>query len=68
MCANDPVGAWGAAEYMKKELGIDLTVITGPTTDNSVGRDFVTKRLGLPAVNARTEGDKLAGVVADALR
>ena len=68
MCANDPVGAWGAAEYMKKELGIDLTVITGPTTDNSVGRDFVTKRHGLPAVNARTEGDKLAGVVADALR
>jgi len=68
MCANDPVGAWGAAEYMQKELGIGLTVITGPTTDNSVGRDFVTKRLGLPAVNARTEGDKLAGVVADALR
>ncbi|MDP2306123.1 MAG: hypothetical protein Q8P18_08845 [Pseudomonadota bacterium] len=68
MCANDPVGAWGAAEWLKKELGIDITVITGPTTDNSVGRDFVTKKLGLPAVNARTEGDKLAGVVADALR
>lgn len=68
LCANDPVGAWGAAEWLKTELGIGITVITGPTTDNSVGRDFVTKKLGLPAVNARTDGDKLAGVVADALR
>jgi hypothetical protein len=68
LCANDPVGAWGAVEYMRRELGIELTVISGPTTDNSVGRSFVQERLGIPAVNARTEGDKLAGVVADALR
>jgi hypothetical protein len=68
MCANDPVGAWGAAEYMREELGIRLTVISGPTTDNSVGRNFVEQRLGLPAVNARQAGDALAGVVADAIR
>jgi hypothetical protein len=68
MCANDPVGAWGAVEYMRTELGIAITVITGPTTDNSVGRNFVEGRLGVPAVNARQAGDALAGVVADALR
>lgn len=68
MCANDPVGAWGATEYMREELGIRLTVISGPTTDNSVGRNFVETRLGIPAVNARTNGDGLAQVVADALR
>lgn len=68
MCANDPVGAWGAAEYMREELGIRLTVISGPTTDNAVGRNFVENRLGIPAVNARTSGDALAQVVADALR
>lgn len=68
MCANDPVGAWGAAEYMRDELGITLTVVTGPTTDNMVGRTFVEKKLGLPAVNARQAGDALAGLVADALR
>ena len=68
MCANDPVGAWGAAEYMKTDLGIALTVISGPTTDNQVGRNFVNNRLGIPAVNARTNGDGLAGVVYDALK
>lgn len=68
MCANDPVGAWGAAEFMKNDLGIALTVISGPTTDNQVGRNFVNNRLGIPAVNARTNGDGLAGVVYDALR
>lgn len=68
MCANDPVGAWGAAEYMRDELGIQLTVISGPTTDNSVGRNFVEQKLGLLAVNARQSGDALAGVVADAVR
>lgn len=68
MCANDPVGAWGAAEYMRRELGITLTVIAGPTTDNSVGRDFVEKQLGIPAMNARTNGDGLAQTVMNALR
>ena len=68
MCANDPVGAWGAAEYLRDALGMRLTVITGPTTDNTVGRNFVTEKLGLPAVNTRQNGDALAQVVADALR
>ena len=68
MCANDPVGAWGAAEFMEKDLGIRLTVVTGPTTDNAVGRTFIEKRLGLPAVNARTAGDALAQVVLDAIQ
>lgn len=68
LCANDPVGAWGAVEWLKSELGIRLTCISGPQTDNAVGRTFVEETLGLPAVNARTSGDALAQVVADALR
>ncbi len=67
LCANDPVGAWGAKEWLRNELGLALTAISGPTTDNSVGRNFVTEKLGLPAVNARSAGDELAGVVAKAL-
>jgi hypothetical protein len=67
MCANDPVGAWGAAEFFKDPLGLSLTVVSGPTTDNAVGRRFVEEKLGLPSVNARSQGDALAGVVAKAL-
>ncbi len=66
-CANDPVGAWGAALHFRDDLKLTLTVISGPTTDNAVGRRFVEDRLGIPAVNARTSGDALAAVVAAAL-
>lgn len=66
LCANDPVGAWGSAEFFRKDLGLPLTVISGPTTDNAVGRRFVDS-LGIPAVNARTHGDLLAITVARAL-
>lgn len=67
LCANDPVGAWGAHQFYTRELGLKIHVVSGPTTDNAVGRTFIEKRLGLPAVNARTHGDALAGLIADAL-
>lgn len=67
LCANDPVGAWGAAKHFKDDLGLPLLVISGPTTDNAVGRKFVEERLGKKAINARSSGDALAQAVADAL-
>jgi hypothetical protein len=68
MCANDPVGAWGAGRWFEEELGVKLTVISGPTTDNGVGRNFIERTLGVPAINARTDGDKLAEAVLAAVR
>ncbi len=68
MCANDPVGAWGASRWFEEELGVKLTVISGPTTDNGVGRNFIERTLGVPAINARTDGDKLAEAVLAAVR
>jgi hypothetical protein len=64
LCANDPVGAWGAAEHFRRDLGLKLDLLSGPATDNAVGRRFVTEQLGLVALNARTDGDGLAGAVA----
>ncbi len=68
MCANDPVGAWGAAWHFKEDLGLKLSCISGPATDNAVGRAFVEDQLGLPAINARTQGDGIAAFVARILR
>jgi len=65
LCANDPVGAWGAARNFREDLDLELSVISGPQTDNAVGRNFVEQRLGLPAINARSQGDALAGRVAE---
>jgi hypothetical protein len=68
MCANDPVGAWGAARHFREDLGLAITVVSGPSTDNAVGRGFVEGQLGLPAINARTQGDALAAHIAGILR
>ena len=61
-CANDPVGAYGAkAIFDARGQRIDL--ISGPATDNEVGRHYVQKSLGIKAINARTDPEELADEV-----
>ena len=63
MAAPDPVACWGAAELMKHEFSLPITVITGPATDNEVGLVYIQTGLGLPAHNARRDAAGLVGVV-----
>ena len=67
MAAPDPVGCWGAAELMARSFNLPLTVITGPATDNEVGRDYIERVLHLPAHNALRDAAGLTGVVLNAL-
>ncbi|MGE0352653.1 MAG: hypothetical protein AB7Q69_05370 [Gemmatimonadales bacterium] len=67
MAAPDPVGCWGAVALMRDEFGLPVTVLTGPATDNEVGRDYVTKVLGLPAHNALRDPVGLTAVVRSAI-
>jgi hypothetical protein len=67
MCAPDPVGCWGAAELYRDEFHLPITVISGPATDNEVGREYVRAKLGLPAHNALREAPALVAVVRDAV-
>jgi hypothetical protein len=63
MAAPDPVACWGAAELMRREYGLPITAVTGPATDNEVGKVYVTTALGLPAHNARRDAPGLLAVV-----
>jgi hypothetical protein len=67
MAAPDPVGCWGAVALMKEAFGLAVDVITGPATDNEVGRDYVRGVLGLPAYNAFKDPRGLVGAVRTAL-
>ncbi|MBL8878268.1 MAG: hypothetical protein JNG88_04030 [Phycisphaerales bacterium] len=67
MCANDPVGAWGAVQVMRNEFGLKIDVFSGPTTDNNVGVRYVREQLGLEAINARTNGPQLGEFIASRL-
>ncbi|MGH7592002.1 MAG: hypothetical protein ACREL2_11260, partial [Gemmatimonadales bacterium] len=67
MAAPDPVGCWGAVELMRERFGLPVTVLTGPATDNEVGRDYIRASLGVPAFNARRDAEGLVGVVQGSL-
>jgi hypothetical protein len=68
LCANDPVGAWGAQRVMQEMFGLSIDAISGPATDNAVGTRFIHDQLGLAAINARTQGEELGQFVLDRLQ
>jgi hypothetical protein len=38
-------------------------VIAGSVTDSQMGEDFIEKEFGVPAANARRNGDRLFGLI-----
>lgn len=67
LAANDPVAAWGGVEILRRDYGIEPTALTGPATDNEVGTRIIEARLGVPAVNALSAGNRLSEIVLTAL-
>jgi hypothetical protein len=67
MAAPDPVGCWGAVTLMRDMFHLPVTVLTGPATDNEVGRDYVKAELRLPAHNALRDAEGLLAVVKEAV-
>ena len=67
MAAPDPVACWGADQLFRTRFDLPITVITGPATDNDVGRDYIRAELGLPSHNALRDAGGLLTVVQEAL-
>ena len=68
LCANDPVGSWGAQRVMKERFDLPIDVVSGPTTDNAVGTSYIKQQLGLEAINARTHARELGDFIAGCLK
>ena len=68
LCANDPVGATGGVDLLNSEFNLKTDLVTGPSTDNEVGRDIIKDRLNVVAINAITNGVELGDAVADVLK
>ena len=66
LCAQDPVGAWGASQLLEQRYGLKADAVTGPVTDSPVGRSFCQAELGVPAINALQDPAGLAQVLAEA--
>jgi len=67
LAANDPVAAWGGVRMLRERFGIEPAAVTGPATDNLAGTEIIEEALGVPAINARTNGEKLAARVREVL-
>ncbi|MFY9826078.1 MAG: hypothetical protein WAM82_32225 [Thermoanaerobaculia bacterium] len=67
LAANDPVAAWGGVRMLRERFGIEPVAVTGPATDNIAGTEIIEQALGVPAINARTNGEKLAARVREVL-
>ena len=57
-CASDYVGAWGGIELLRRR-GIAVDLIAGSVTDSQMGQDYVEREFGVPAANARRNGELL---------
>ncbi len=67
LCANDPVAAWGGVELLRSQFDIEPAVVTGPSTDNDVGKQIIEQRLKVRAVNAITDAMELGDAVATSI-
>ena len=67
MCANDPVSAWGAVELFTNRFKLKVDVLSGPATDNAVGKEFIEGQVGVKAINARIEQEILGQFIENAV-
>ena len=68
LAANDPVAAWGGVRMLREQFGIEPVAVTGPATDNVAGTRIIEEVVGVPAINARTDGERLAALVRERLK
>ena len=50
-CARDPVGAVGLADYCEA-IGLPIDLMSGPVTDNNVGKEILKERKRMMTFNA----------------
>lgn len=57
-CASDYVGVIGG-HHVLSGMGLAIDCVAGSVTDSQMGEDFVRDHIGLPAGNARRNGERL---------
>ena len=62
-CAGDLVSSWGGHRFLA-DRGVGIDLVSGPTTDSSVGVEYIEGTLGVTAINARLNPERLGEEVA----
>jgi len=66
-CAQDPLGAAKLIEA-SKEIGLPITAMSGPITDNEVGLEFLRKKLRTTGINAINNSKELFAFIEPKLK
>ncbi|MDA1333843.1 MAG: hypothetical protein O2797_06460 [Bacteroidetes bacterium] len=67
VAAVDLAGVWAAQQLFKDRYHAEITVVTGPVTDNGVGKQYIEQVMGITAINAREDPNALGDRVASKL-
>ncbi len=67
VAATDLAGAWAADQIFRSRYRTTIAAMTGPVTDNLVGKQYIRNVFGVPAFNAMQDGRGLSEAVAAAL-
>ena len=67
VAATDLAGAWAAEQTFRERYHTGITAMTGPVTDNDVGRRYIKQQLGITALNALQQSTALVNEVVQAL-
>lgn len=65
--ATDLAGVWAADRLFREAFRAPIAAVTGPVTDNAVGRRYVETKFGIPAVNALQQPKALLQTVRQTL-
>ncbi|MEO0557245.1 MAG: hypothetical protein AAF170_03570 [Bacteroidota bacterium] len=65
LAATDLAGAWACDQLFRTRYRAEIGVVVGPATDTDVGKRYIQTSLGIPAINARSDADALAALVAE---
>lgn len=68
VAATDLAGTWAADQLFRSRYRAGITVIVGPVTDNSVGKQYIQNALGIAALNAVKDPVQLADLVTQSVR
>jgi len=67
LCAQDPVGAWGATRLLDERYGLRPRLVAGRVTDTPVGRRYCAEQLEVPAWNALLDSPEEVARLAEEL-
>ncbi len=59
VAATDLAGVWSADQLFRQRYAAKIAIVTGPVTDNAVGKQYIEQVLGITAINAMQNAEAI---------